>query len=282
MARRPSFSDSRRAALKRGGTPNLVRSHRCRIESRVIIEEFELDVIRSATSKENRGYHARVASLFPERYRRVVGHFLAGRCRDRVGGQLRSVVAIAALRGIPSMLLEQNAVPGLTNKLLAPLVKRAAVTYDASLKFFGRKGFVSGNPVRQEFLEVDDAAIDARKVRVLVFGGSQGAHAINVAVVEAAPRLAAAADTLDLVCQTGARDLDMVRTAFERNGVQGRVERFSDARARDESRRAVVSRAGATTLAEVTRLAAAILFLSDRYCIISATTRWLKREAPLK
>ena len=56
------------------------------------------------------------------------------------------------------MLLEQNAVPGLTNKLLAPLVSRAAVTYEASLRFFGGKGFVSGNPVRREFLEVDDAA----------------------------------------------------------------------------------------------------------------------------
>ena len=50
------------------------------------------------------------------------------------------VVAIAALRGIPTMVLEQNAVPGLTNRLLAPFVERAAVTYDASLKYFGAKG----------------------------------------------------------------------------------------------------------------------------------------------
>jgi UDP-N-acetylmuramate--alanine ligase len=168
------------------------------------------------------------------------------------------VVAIAAMRGVPAMLLEQNAVPGLTNRMLAPLVDRAGVTYEASLKYFGRKGFISGNPVRREFLEVDDdpshdAALNASRVRVLVFGGSQGAHAINVAVVEAAPRLAAAADTLDLVCQTGTRDFDMVRAAFERHGVQGRVERFIDAMDREmKAAGLVVSRAGATTLAEVT------------------------------
>ena len=168
------------------------------------------------------------------------------------------VVLVAALRGIPTMVLEQNAVPGLTNRVLARFVGRAAVTYDTSLKYFGEKGFVSGNPVRREFLEVDDdpghdAAINASRVRVLVFGGSQGAHAINMAMVEAAPRLAAAAETLDLVCQTGTRDFDMVRAAFERHGVQGRVERFIDAMDREmKAAGLVVSRAGATTLAEVT------------------------------
>jgi len=156
------------------------------------------------------------------------------------------------------MVLEQNAVPGLTNRSLAWFVRRAAVTYEASLKYFGEKAFVSGNPVRQEFLEVDDdpshdAAINASRVRVLVFGGSQGAHAINMAMVEAAPRLAAAAETVDLVCQTGTRDYEVVRAAFERHGVQGRVERFIDAMDREmKAAGLVVSRAGATTLAEVT------------------------------
>ncbi len=228
------------------------------IEARVIPStEFELDLIRSAGLKgKSPAAIVRGAALVP--LSALDAWRLISRRRPDavigVGGYSSGpVVAIAALRGIPAMLLEQNAVPGLTNRLLAPLVSRAAVTYDTSLKFFGGKGFVSGNPVRQEFLEIDDAAIDARKVRVLVFGGSQGAHAINVAVVEAAPRLAAAAETLDFVCQTGARDFDMVREAFERSGVQGRVERFIDAMDR-EMRAAglVVSRAGATTLAEVT------------------------------
>jgi UDP-N-acetylglucosamine--N-acetylmuramyl-(pentapeptide) pyrophosphoryl-undecaprenol N-acetylglucosamine transferase len=228
------------------------------IEARVIPStEFELDVIRSAGLKGKSPFAiARGAALVPlsglDAWR-VISHRRPDVVIGVGGYSSGPIVAIAALRGVPSMLLEQNAVPGLTNRLLAPLVTRAAVTYDASLKFFGAKGFVSGNPVRQEFLEIDDAAIDARKVRVLVFGGSQGAHAINLAVVEAAPRLAAAGETLDLVCQTGARDFDMVREAFERSGVQGRVERFIDAMDREmKVAGLVVSRAGATTLAEVT------------------------------
>ena len=228
------------------------------IEARVIPStEFELDVIRSAGLKgKTLVAFVRGAALVP------VSGLDAWRVISRrrpdvvigVGGYSSGpLVAIAVARGVPAMLLEQNAVPGLTNRLLAPLVSRAALTYEASLKFFGGKGFISGNPVRQEFLEIDDAGVDAHKVRVLVVGGSQGAHAINVAMVEAAPRLAAAAASLDLVCQTGARDFDMVREAFERNGVQGRVERFIDAMDREMNAAGlVVSRAGATTIAEVT------------------------------
>ena len=165
------------------------------------------------------------------------------------------VVAVAAARGIATLLLEQNAVPGITNRLLAPLVKSAAVTYDSSMAFFGRKGFVSGNPIRQEFLHVDDAAVHADTLRVLIVGGSQGAHAINVAVAEAAERLARGGDApaVTVVCQTGTRDFDMVREAFQRSGVQGRVERFIDAMDREVNDAGlIVSRAGATTLAEIT------------------------------
>jgi UDP-N-acetylglucosamine--N-acetylmuramyl-(pentapeptide) pyrophosphoryl-undecaprenol N-acetylglucosamine transferase len=228
------------------------------IEARIIPKtEFELDIIRSAGLKGKSPVAiARGAGLVPlsavDAWR-VLSHRRPDVVIGVGGYSSGPVVAIAVLRGIPAMLLEQNAVPGLTNKLLAPLVTRAAVSYDASLKFFGGKAFVSGNPVRQEFLEIDDAAIDAHKVRVLIFGGSQGAHAINMAVVEAAPQLAAAADTLDLVCQTGARDFEVVSEAFKRWGVQGRVERFIDAMDREmKGAGLVVSRAGATTLAEVT------------------------------
>ena len=233
------------------------------IEARVIPPTgFGLDLIRSAGLKgKSVTALLRGAALVPlggvDAWRLISRrrpHIVIG-----VGGYSSGpVVAIAALRGIPTMVLEQNAVPGLTNRSLAWFVRRAAVTYEASLKYFGEKAFVSGNPVRQEFLEVDDdpshdAAINASRVRVLVFGGSQGAHAINMAMVEAAPRLAAAAETVDLVCQTGTRDYEVVRAAFERHGVQGRVERFIDAMDREmKAAGLVVSRAGATTLAEIT------------------------------
>jgi UDP-N-acetylglucosamine--N-acetylmuramyl-(pentapeptide) pyrophosphoryl-undecaprenol N-acetylglucosamine transferase len=233
------------------------------IEARVIpATEFPLDVIRSAGLKgKSIVARARGAALLP--MSGVDAWQVITRRRPEVvigvgGFSSGPVVAIAAVRGIPTLVLEQNAVPGLTNKLLGSLVSRAAVTYATSLKYFGRKGFVSGNPVRREFLEGHDdprhdAALNASRVRVLVFGGSHGAHAINMALVEAAPRLAAAGATVDLVCQTGTRDFDMVREAFERYVVQGRVERFIDAMDREmKAAGLVVSRAGATTLAEVT------------------------------
>ena len=233
------------------------------IEARVIPgTEFALDLIRSAGLK-GKSLTARVrgAALLP------LGGIDAWRVITRrnpdvvigVGGYSSGpVVAIGALRGIPTLVLEQNAVPGLTNRLLGAFVSRAAVTYETSLKYFGAKGFVSGNPVRHEFLEGSDdpghdAALNASRVRVLVFGGSQGAHAINMAMVEAAPRLAASAATVDLVCQTGTRDFEMVRKAFDEQRVQGRVEQFIDAMDREmKAAGLVVSRAGATTLAEVT------------------------------
>ena len=228
------------------------------IEARVIPPTgFELDTIRSAGLKGKTLLAvARGAALVP--LSAVDAWRLISRRKPDVvvgvgGYSSGPVVAIAAARGIPVMVLEQNAVPGMTNRLLAPLVARAAVSYDASLRFFGRKGFVSGNPVRPEFLEIDDAALDAGKVRVLIFGGSQGAHAINVALVEAAPRLAAESAAIDLVCQTGTRDFGMVRDAFARFGVQARVARFLDDMDKEmKAAGLIVSRAGATTLAEIT------------------------------
>ncbi len=227
------------------------------IEARVIPSAgFELDTIRSAGLKgKTLGAVVRGASLVPlsavDAWRvisRRRPHVVVG-----VGGYSSGpIVATAVARGIPSIVLEQNAVPGLTNRLLAPLVSRAAVSYDESLKFFGRKGFVTGNPVRPEFLTIADAE-DAGKVRVLIFGGSQGAHAINMALIDAAPRLATEAGAIDLVCQTGVRDFDAVRAAFAQSGVHARVERFLDHMDGEMTAAGlVVARAGATTLAEVT------------------------------
>jgi UDP-N-acetylglucosamine--N-acetylmuramyl-(pentapeptide) pyrophosphoryl-undecaprenol N-acetylglucosamine transferase len=166
------------------------------------------------------------------------------------------IVAMAAARGVPTLLLEQNAVPGLTNRLLAPLVRAAAVTYESTLPYFRAKGFVSGNPVRAEFLRAADHRVEpapGQALGVLIFGGSQGARAINVACVEAAPQLAASAVPLALTHQTGERDLEVVREGYRRAGLDARVEPFLYEMQREMSQAAlVISRAGATTLAELT------------------------------
>jgi UDP-N-acetylglucosamine--N-acetylmuramyl-(pentapeptide) pyrophosphoryl-undecaprenol N-acetylglucosamine transferase len=169
------------------------------------------------------------------------------------------VLMLASLRGYPTMLLEQNALPGVTNRLLARVVRAAAVTFEEALSFFPGKGFVTGNPVRPEFFsrrqqEADDHSTMPRPAaRVLIFGGSQGAHAINVAMVEAATRLAATgADLLAITHQTGERDVELVRDAYRRAGLEARVEAFLFEMDREMTETdIVVCRAGATTLAEL-------------------------------
>ena len=166
-----------------------------------------------------------------------------------------AVVLLAALRRIPTMVLEQNVTPGITNRLLAPVVGAAAVSHDAALPHFRGKGFVAGNPVRPAFFEPTASAPPSampRPLHLLVLGGSQGAHAINVAMAAAAPVLAGSGVPLAVTHQTGRRDQDLVRAAYIRAGVSARVAPFFREMA-DVMRRAdiVVSRAGATTLAEL-------------------------------
>jgi UDP-N-acetylglucosamine--N-acetylmuramyl-(pentapeptide) pyrophosphoryl-undecaprenol N-acetylglucosamine transferase len=177
-------------------------------------------------------------------------------------------VLVAALRGVPTMLLEQNAVPGLTNRMLASFASGAAVTFESTKTFFGSKAFVSGNPVRPEFLETVDAQTQldpdehTASARILVFGGSQGAHAINMAMVEAAEELAAHTPRLRLTHQTGERDVEMVRAAYRKAQLEADVAPFFDDMGRQLGRAdLIVCRAGATTLAEITAAGKAAILI---------------------
>ena len=162
------------------------------------------------------------------------------------------VVLMAAWRKFPTLLLEQNVVPGVTNRLLARFVRSAAVSYEATLPYFGEKGFVSGNPVRAAFFDAPPPRRSPLTLRVLVLGGSQGAHTINVSMAAAASTMAGSARPIDVTHQAGERDLEFVRDAYRRGGLSARVEPFLDEM--DQEMAAadlVVSRAGATTLAEL-------------------------------
>lgn len=168
------------------------------------------------------------------------------------------VLLLAALRRIPTLLMEQNTAPGFTNRTLASWVRAAAVSYDETLQYFPGTGFVSGNPVRQAFLQTAEAAderADRERVAVLIVGGSQGARAVNDALMTAAPRLAAAGARLAVTHQTGERDLARVREAYTAAGLDATVEAFfHDMPARMRAADLVVARAGASTLAELTVL----------------------------
>jgi len=233
------------------------------IESRVIPREgFTLDTIRSAGLKgKSLASLARGVALLPSSALdawRVISRRRPSIVIGVGGYSSGPVVLLAAMRGIPTLLMEQNAMPGATNRLLGRFVKAAAVTYEDSSRFFAGRAFVAGNPVRPEFLggrhDEHGSARDSgeRATRVLVFGGSQGAHAINMAMVEAAPRLATAGTGLALTHQTGERDLEMVRDGYTRAGLEARVEPFLYAMDREmKDADLVVCRAGATTLAEL-------------------------------
>ncbi len=234
------------------------------IEARVVPREgFALDVIRSSGIK-GKGIWDRLAGVA----RLPMGLLDAWRVLSRrrphlvigVGGYSSGpVVLVGALRGLQTMILEQNAVPGLTNRLLARFVNAAAVAFESTRDALGEHAFVSGNPVRPEFAlasrrspETNETA-PAPGVGVLVFGGSQGAHAINLAMMEAATALSARGPALRLTHQTGERDLDAVRAAYRAAGLTAEVEPFLyDMGRRILDADLVVCRAGATTLAEIT------------------------------
>ena len=238
------------------------------IESRVIPREgFPLDLLRSAGIKATSpAALARGLALLP--LSGIDAWRILSRRRPSlvigVGGYSSGpVMLLAAMRGIPTLLLEQNAVPGLTNRLLARVVDAAAVTFESTVSFFGRRGFVTGNPVRPEFFaDVQETAVrHDGPPRILIFGGSQGAHAINMAMVEAAPRLAAGAGVV-VTHQTGERDLDVVRRAYRDARLEARVEPFLFTMDR-EMRNAdvIVCRAGATTIAELTAAGRAAILI---------------------
>jgi UDP-N-acetylglucosamine--N-acetylmuramyl-(pentapeptide) pyrophosphoryl-undecaprenol N-acetylglucosamine transferase len=179
---------------------------------------------------------------------------LLARSRPRavlgVGGYAGGpLVLVAALLRVHTVILEPNARPGFTNRVLRPFVKRAACSYEEARAAFGAKGVLTGNPVRGGF------ARGARKTHqapcsVLAFGGSQGSRVLNRALLDALPLLPA---DLRIVHQTGPAMRDEVAAAHARAGRASEVVAFlDDMEARIAAADLVVCRSGATTCAELT------------------------------
>jgi len=162
------------------------------------------------------------------------------------------VVLLASWLGVPTVILEQNARPGFTNRLLARSVRRAVVAFPSTLPAFKDKGVLLGNPVREEFYRLP-AKKRGSTLEVLVFGGSQGSHFLNARIIEALPLLAAAKGRLRLTHQTGVDDLAAVTAAYRAGGFdQAEVAAYlPDMPAYFGRADFVVCRAGATTLAEL-------------------------------
>ena len=180
--------------------------------------------------------------------RRLRPHAVVG-----VGGYASFPVALAAgLLGIPVLLLEQNVTPGLANRILARWAVAVAASFPQTLQHFRGKGRLMGNPVRASLAQLPPEAPPLHPLRLLVFGGSRGARAINDAVIAALPDLAAFPGGLEMRHQTGVEDLDRVKDAYSKAGMRAQVEPFIENM--DEAYawcHAAVCRAGATTLAEL-------------------------------
>lgn len=180
-----------------------------------------------------------------------------------VGGYASAPPVVAGWsRRIPTVLLEQNAHPGLTNRVLGHFADRICVSFAESTKYFPRERTIeTGNPVRPPA---------ARSVKrgegfsILIFGGSAGAHRLNEVGVEAMARLAGSG--LRVVHQTGEADYEPVRARYAELGIAVDVRRFiDDMAAAYASADLVVCRAGATTLAELTAVGKPALLVPYPY-----------------
>jgi UDP-N-acetylglucosamine--N-acetylmuramyl-(pentapeptide) pyrophosphoryl-undecaprenol N-acetylglucosamine transferase len=163
-----------------------------------------------------------------------------------------TVLLAAAMRGTPTLILEPNAEPGLANKWLAPFVDEAACAWEETVRYFGHKGVVTGNPVRRAIFDVPPLGAQGSTMRVLVFGGSQGSKVLNDAVVASLPLLAPVSQRIELFHQTGPRYVDEVRHGYRASELEARVTAYIDDMAEAYAwSDLVVSRAGATTCAEL-------------------------------
>jgi UDP-N-acetylglucosamine--N-acetylmuramyl-(pentapeptide) pyrophosphoryl-undecaprenol N-acetylglucosamine transferase len=173
-----------------------------------------------------------------------------------VGGYASGpVVLMAWVMRIPTAVQEQNAVAGLTNRILGKFVDAAFTAFpEAERHLAGRKVYQLGNPIRRTLMEnFMRPEIAHQRPRVLVLGGSQGAHALNMRVIEALPHLADLREQLQVTHQTGARDREAVEKGYRACGFEPDVRDFiTDMSAAYAESDLVVGRAGATTLAELT------------------------------
>jgi UDP-N-acetylglucosamine--N-acetylmuramyl-(pentapeptide) pyrophosphoryl-undecaprenol N-acetylglucosamine transferase len=161
------------------------------------------------------------------------------------------IVLVAALLRIPTVVLEPNAKPGFTNRVLKPFVRHAACSYEETRREFGSKGVVTGNPVRGGFARLAPKW-HVPPLTLLTFGGSQGARIINRTLVAAIPRLPGP-EQLKLVHQTGPASRDEVAEGYNAAGRKAEVLAFlDDMETRFAQADLVLCRSGATTAAELT------------------------------
>jgi len=219
---------------------------------------FELSIIESSGLK-NVSMAARLRGLFvlPQSIlaaRRLIREFRPDIVVGAGGYVSGPVLLAAAMLGLPTLVMDSNALPGWTNRRLARFVDRATVSFAEALPYFRGKGVLTGNPVRSEFFEIPAKPRDAKRFDLLIFGGSQGARAINDAMIEALPHLAEMKEALHITHQTGESEFDKVQRGYEAASwrASAEVKRYIDDMVGEFARAdLIICRAGATTSAEL-------------------------------
>jgi UDP-N-acetylglucosamine--N-acetylmuramyl-(pentapeptide) pyrophosphoryl-undecaprenol N-acetylglucosamine transferase len=161
------------------------------------------------------------------------------------------MLSAATLAGCPRGIMEQNAVPGLANRVLGKWMNFAAITDPRTQSYFGRRAVVTGNPIRPEFKSIP-LKTHITPYTILIFGGSQGAQSINRAVIEGLDSLSDWKNRLRFVHQTGERQLEDVKRAYASKGFEADVRTFfNNFHEQYAAADLIVARSGATTVAEI-------------------------------
>ena len=183
------------------------------------------------------------------------------------GGYVSGPVLFSAvLRHIPTIIQEQNAFPSVTNRILARWVNQIHIALEAAKKYFDSdKVYVTGNPIRSEFgtlrglraakrnANYGEFELDPNRTTLTITGGSQGAHAINMAVLDALDRFEPLADRLQIIHQTGPEDYEQVKKRYERSPIKNLVCPYFDELPKVYGLTdLIICRAGGMTVAEIT------------------------------
>ena len=178
-----------------------------------------------------------------------------------VGGYASGPAMLAAaLRGTASLIFEPNVVPGFANRMVAAAAQAAAVHFEQTCRWF-QNCEVTGVPVRREFFDIPRRASGSTPT-LLLFGGSQGSHALNRALVESLSALAERVPGIHVIHQTGEREYEQIQAEYLKVSIRAEVSPFiSDMASAFACADLIVCRSGASTVAEIAAAGKAAIFV---------------------
>lgn len=257
------------------------------IESRVVpSEEFEIRYI-SAEGLKGRGILKKMKSVCKIPIGIIQSIKILNSFRPDivigVGGYASGPVCAASfLLGYPLVIQEQNLFPGFTNRIIGRFADLIFTSFEETEKFFNKeKVHLTGNPIRKGIAEFESedkvfelkfhaeaSSLKPLKFTLLIFGGSQGAHSINKAMVDGLEYLAKFKDSVFIIHQTGITDLEFVKKSYEKMGFESEVVPFINNMA-DSYKKAdlVICRAGATTISEITACGKAAVLIPFPFAV---------------